>query len=76
VLEVRARPLIVNIVELTLDPAPGGGTVVRMYERPKSGPLARVWNPLLDRLQHARNVESLRRLANLAQERTPRAAAA
>lgn len=75
VLEVRARPLLINIVELTLEPAPGGGTAVRMFERPKSGPLARVWNPLLDRMQHARNAEGLRRLTKLAVERSARPAA-
>lgn len=69
VLEVRARPWIVSVVELSLEPAGTGRTRVRMYEHPTNGVAARVWNPLLDRLMHVRNAESLRRLGRLAVER-------
>jgi uncharacterized protein YndB with AHSA1/START domain len=69
VLEVRARPWVVNVVELSLGPAPGGGTRVWMYEHPTGGIAARVWNPALDRVLQARNLESLRRLARLVRDR-------
>jgi uncharacterized protein YndB with AHSA1/START domain len=69
VLEVRARPWIVSVVELSLEAVGQGRTRVRMYEHPTGGLARRVWNPVLDRLMHTRNAESLRRLGRLAAER-------
>jgi len=69
VLEVRARPWVVNIVELVLEPVGEGRTRVSMHEHPREGLVHRLWNPLLDGLLHARNVECLRRLGRLARER-------
>ena len=68
VMEVRFRPLMIGKVELRLRPR-GRGTRVKMIEYPVSGPVAKLHNPLLDRLFWARNVESLRRLRKLAEER-------
>jgi uncharacterized protein YndB with AHSA1/START domain len=70
VLEVRVRPWLVNVVELSLEPLNGGRTRIAMYEHPTGGLVARVWNPLFDRLMHARNVEGLRRLGRMAEERS------
>ncbi len=70
VLHVRGRPLGRGRVELELD-AQGSGTCVTIREGPAS-PLARVvYNPLVDLLLHGRNVEALRRLAELAEGREP-----
>lgn len=73
VLHVKARPLGRATVELDLV-ARGSGTHVTMHEGPAS-PIARlVYNPLADLALHGRNVEALRRLAELAEgeEREPR----
>ena len=70
VLHVKARPLGRGTVELDLV-AEGGGTHVTMHEGPAS-PVARlVYNPLMDLALHGRNVESLRRLAELAEGHVP-----
>ena len=71
VLKARFRPFMVAKVELRLRPA-GRGTRVKMIEYPVGGIAARVHNPLLDRLIWARNVESLRRLRRMAEERAAR----
>ena len=68
VMEVRFRPFMVGKVELRLRPR-GRGTHVTMIEYPLSGPIARINNPLIDRALWARNVESLRRLRKLAEQR-------
>ena len=68
VLEVRFRPFMVGKVEMRLRPR-GRGTHVTMIEYPLSGPIARVHNPLTDRAFWARNVESLRRLRKMAEQR-------
>lgn len=66
VLRARARPLGTARVELILTPS-GGGTLVTMREGP-ADPLSRLaLNPLTDPLVDARNRESLRRLAELAE---------
>ncbi len=67
VMEARFRPFAVMKVELRLRPR-GRGTSVTMVEYPIGGPVARVYNPLLDRLTWLRNEESLRRLRKLAEE--------
>jgi uncharacterized protein YndB with AHSA1/START domain len=71
VMEVRFRPFMVGKVELRLRPK-GRGTRVKMIEYPIRGPVAKVHNPLLDRIFWARNVESLRRLRKMAEERAAR----
>jgi uncharacterized protein YndB with AHSA1/START domain len=68
VMEVRLRPLMVGKVEMRLRPK-GSGTHVTMIEYPVSGPIAKLHNALTDRLFWARNVESLRRLRKLAEQR-------
>jgi hypothetical protein len=71
VMEVRFRPLMVGKVELRLRPR-GRGTFVTMVEYPIRGPVAKINNPLIDRALWARNVESLRRLRKLAEQRAAR----
>jgi uncharacterized protein YndB with AHSA1/START domain len=68
VMEVRFRPFMVGKVEMRLRPR-GRGTHVTMIEYPIRGPVAKLNNPLIDRALWARNVESLRRLRKLAEER-------
>ena len=66
VLHVKARPFGRGTVEIDLD-AQGGGTHVTMREGPAS-PVARLfYNPVMDVVLHGRNVEALRRLAELAE---------
>ena len=67
VLEARIRPLAVNKVELRLRPR-GSGTRVTMVEYPIGGMAAMVDNPLMDKLIHLRNLESLRRLRRMAED--------
>ncbi len=70
VLHVKGRPLGRGKVELDLVAAQGG-THVTMREGPAS-PIARLtYNPLADLLLHGRNVEALRRLAELAEGEEP-----
>ena len=71
VMEVRFRPIMVGKVEFRLRPN-GRGTHVTMIEYPIRGPLARIHNPLFDRAFWARNVETLRRLRKLAEQRATR----
>ena len=71
VIEVRFRPIMVGKVEFRLRPS-GRGTHVTMVEYPIRGPLARIHNPLFDRAFWARNVETLRRLRKLAEQRAER----
>ena len=75
VIEARFRPVAVMKVELRLRPR-GRGTHVTMIEYPVRGPVAKVHNPLIDRAIWARNVESLRRLRKLAEERRGSSASA
>jgi uncharacterized protein YndB with AHSA1/START domain len=74
VLRARARPSGVANVILELTPE-NGGTRVDMQEFPVSGLAKMVHNPVQDKLIHHRNVESLRRLEELARRRSGRAAA-
>jgi uncharacterized protein YndB with AHSA1/START domain len=67
VMQVRALPVGVGVVTFELEPA-GSGTLVRMGERVDSGP-AKLLAPVLDRLIHVRNAETLRRLRRLAESR-------
>ncbi|HEX8742245.1 MAG TPA: SRPBCC family protein [Thermoleophilaceae bacterium] len=68
VIEVRFRPFMVGKVEFRLRPR-GRGTHVTMVEYPIAGPIAKIRNPLIDRALWARNVETLRRLRKLAEQR-------
>ena len=69
VLKAKARPLGTARVEMRLHPS-GGGTQIVMLEDP-GDPISKLLfgNPLAHRLLRWRNVESLRRLRRLAEER-------
>ena len=69
VLRVKARPLGVARVELYLKPE-GNGTTVIMEENPLGGVVAKASSVVLDPAIKKRNVESLRRLKELAERRT------
>ena len=67
VLHARARPLGTAIVKMVLEPRKGNNTYVTMTET-AGDVLSRIGiNPLTDWLLHLRNVESLRRLARIAE---------
>lgn len=67
VLQARARPYGSAIVALDLVPTADGGTEVTMQEDAVSGLARLVDNPVLRALVVARNRNSLRRLARLAE---------
>ena len=69
-LRLRAKgwPMGEAEVVIELEPA-AGGTLVRMHEKAAKGPGALVPQPLLDPVLKWRNVESLRRLAYVAENR-------
>ena len=67
VMQVRALPVGVGIVTFELEDA-GSGTLVRMREKADSGPAKRL-APVVDRLIHLRNAETLRRLRRCAEAR-------
>lgn len=67
VMQVRALPVGVGIVTFELEEA-GSATTVRMRERADSGP-AKLLAPVLNRLVHLRNAETLRRLRRCAEAR-------
>src|SRR3954469_12583018 len=73
VLEARIRPFAVNKVDLRLHKR-GTGTRVTMVEYPTGGIAKRAATPLMDLALHLRNIESLRRLRRLAEERRNEAA--
>jgi uncharacterized protein YndB with AHSA1/START domain len=60
-------PLGEAVVDIRLEPVDGGRTRVLMYENFERGPLLGLRNKLNDLLLHRRNVEALRRLADLAE---------
>jgi uncharacterized protein YndB with AHSA1/START domain len=68
VLEARIRPFAVNKVEMRLR-SRGSGTNVTMIEYPTGGLAKLVPGPLVDLALHLRNLESLRRLRRMAEER-------
>ncbi len=68
VLRAKARPLGTAIVDLRLEPADGGTKVV-MREDPGDPLTALIFMPLTHLLVRGRNVESLRRLKELAERR-------
>jgi uncharacterized protein YndB with AHSA1/START domain len=71
VLCVRARPLVIAKVELKMRETTIGGTEITMIESPVGGIAGKLDNPLIHMSLRARNAESLRRLKNLAEQRTP-----
>ena len=68
VLEARARPMGRALVEMHVGPT-GAGTHVTMLERLIETTGAGILSRLVDPLIHVRNVESLRRLRRVAEER-------
>lgn len=66
-LKLRAGlwPLGSAVVELILDPLPGGATRITMKEDFEAGPLLFLRNKLNDLVLHRRNIESLRRLTDI-----------
>ena len=70
-LRVGLWPLGEAAVDIRLEPDGPGRTRVIMYEDFQRGPLRWVRNKINDVLLHRRNIESLRRLAEIA-ERAPR----
>src|SRR3712207_4913300 len=68
ILKARARPLGTAIVDMTMEPE-GNGTRVVMREDPGDPLTAIIYNPLVHLLMRGRNVESLKRLKRLAEQR-------
>jgi uncharacterized protein YndB with AHSA1/START domain len=66
-LRVRARPAGVARVDIRLERAEDGGTDIVMEETPVGGVAKVLDNPLQRLLLKGRNVEALRRLAQLAE---------
>ncbi len=59
-------------IRFQLEPAAGGQTKVTMYEDFHAGPLHWIRNKVNDLVLHRRNIESLRRLSDIAlREKTP-----
>ena len=72
VLHVKGRPLGTAKVELSMVPKPDGtGTIIEMREEPWDAFSRLVHNPLADLALHGRNVETLRRLKDLAEGNRP-----
>ena len=69
VMHARMWPVGSARVEVDLEPVGEGATRVTIVEVPERGPVDIVYNPLLDRAVHWRNVVSLRRLGALAARR-------
>jgi uncharacterized protein YndB with AHSA1/START domain len=65
-LQVRLWPLGEATVEMELVPVGTNATEVSMFEEFRAGPLQGIQNKINDVLLHQRNVEALRRLADLA----------
>jgi polyketide cyclase/dehydrase/lipid transport protein len=68
VLQARAWPGGEARVELNVEPD-GTGCLVRISEEPTDGPARWLHNPLQDALLRRRNIESLDRLASIAENR-------
>ena len=73
-LKVRARPAGVARVHIELEPAPDGGTEIHMDEVPIEGIAKTIDNPAQRLLLKGRNLEALRRLANIAETEEARTA--
>ncbi|HEX2046684.1 MAG TPA: SRPBCC family protein [Acidimicrobiales bacterium] len=81
VLLAHMRPFAVNRVAFTLHPVPEGtevpntevpNTEVEVEEYAVEGPVAAVWNPVLEAAMGLRNQEMLRRLKRIAERRLAR----
>jgi uncharacterized protein YndB with AHSA1/START domain len=72
-LTARLWPLGEATVDIHLEPAAEGQTKVTIHEDFAQGPLRWVQNKLNDLALHQRNVESLRRLADIAERSDQRA---
>jgi hypothetical protein len=68
VLEARGRPLGIARIEMTMETR-GEATLVKIVEEAVRPAPARAMNPALNPLIHSRNVETLRRLEELARKR-------
>jgi uncharacterized protein YndB with AHSA1/START domain len=68
-LEAHAWPVGSARIELRLEDADDGGCRVTMVEHPARGLAARLHNPIGDTMLKLRNVEALRRLERLSQEK-------
>jgi uncharacterized protein YndB with AHSA1/START domain len=66
-LNARLWPLGEAVVDIRLEPCGSEATRVTMHENFEQGPLQWVQNKINDMILHQRNVESLRRLADLAE---------
>jgi uncharacterized protein YndB with AHSA1/START domain len=71
-LKVKVWPLGAGKVRFVLTPSSDSGTRVTMTEELTEGPLTAARNKINDLLLHGRNMESMRRLEDLAIRRTPR----
>lgn len=65
----RGRPLGTAEIEIELSDQ-DGGCLVRMYEKPMSGPARWLHNPLAEAMLVRRNAEALSRLAAVVERRT------
>ena len=70
-LQAKARPIGTAFVELELHPDNGSGTRIVMREGPADTMTKLAFNPLMVPVIKARNVESTRRLSELAEGRGP-----
>lgn len=69
VLEVRGRPVMTATTRIELEPIEEGRrTRVTLSERPTSGIVHAIHNPLLHQALRARNLESLRRLRRIVED--------
>lgn len=72
---MRARGWPIGEARVTLDVRPSGdGCLVRIQEEAVSGPALLIPDPIRDLILHARNTETLRRLAYIAEARGARPA--
>jgi uncharacterized protein YndB with AHSA1/START domain len=69
-LRAKARPFGTAFVTVTMQPR-NGGSVVSLEEEPADRLTRLFFNPLLDRLLHTRNEDSVARLKELAEGRVP-----
>jgi hypothetical protein len=74
-LKLRLWPLGAGRVRFVLDPVGSDATQVTIIEQFTEGPLVGLRNKINDLLLHYRNREALRRLADIAERRTPPSAA-
>jgi uncharacterized protein YndB with AHSA1/START domain len=75
-LKLRAGlwPLGSAVVDIILDPLPGGATRITMKEDFEAGPLLFLRNKVNDLVLHRRNIESLRRLTDIVLRSTTKGA--